>query len=107
MVIAEQLNEKRDDGSLYFLDRIWVPLVGDVRITIMDEAHKSKYSVHPGVDKMYYDLRVMYWWPGMKRDYCIQYGSECYNVFNVNGRGLQKRPSRLIATTEIQKWKCG
>ncbi|GKA19181.1 putative reverse transcriptase domain-containing protein [Tanacetum coccineum] len=64
----EQQMEKRDDGSLYFLDRIWVPLVGDVRITIMDEAHKSKYSVHPGVDKMYYDLRVMYWWPGMKRD---------------------------------------
>ncbi|GJX98980.1 reverse transcriptase domain-containing protein [Tanacetum coccineum] len=55
----EQQMEKRDDGSLYFLDRIWVPLVGDVRITIMDEAHKSKYSVHPGADKMYYDLRDM------------------------------------------------
>ncbi|GJW43762.1 putative reverse transcriptase domain-containing protein [Tanacetum coccineum] len=35
---------------------------------IMDEAHKSKYSVHPGADKMYHDLRDMYWWPGMKRD---------------------------------------
>ncbi|GKD58006.1 putative reverse transcriptase domain-containing protein [Tanacetum coccineum] len=34
----------------------------------MDEAHKSKYSVHPGADKMYYDLRDMYWWPGMKKD---------------------------------------
>ncbi|GKB16830.1 putative reverse transcriptase domain-containing protein [Tanacetum coccineum] len=53
----EQQIEKRDDGSLYFMDRIWVPLVGDVRITIMDEAHKSKYYVHPGTDKMYYDLR--------------------------------------------------
>ncbi|GJX28016.1 putative reverse transcriptase domain-containing protein [Tanacetum coccineum] len=53
----EQQMEKRDDGSLYFLDRIWVPLVGDVRITIMDEAYKSKYYVHPGADKMYYDLR--------------------------------------------------
>ncbi|GKE12675.1 putative reverse transcriptase domain-containing protein [Tanacetum coccineum] len=42
--------------------------VGDVRITIIDEAHKSKYSVHPGGDKMYYDLRDMYWWPEMKRD---------------------------------------
>ncbi|GJV50619.1 putative reverse transcriptase domain-containing protein [Tanacetum coccineum] len=55
----EQQMEKRDDGSLYFLDRIWVPLVGDVRITIMDEAHKSKYSVHPEANKMYYDLRDM------------------------------------------------
>ncbi|GKD84141.1 putative reverse transcriptase domain-containing protein [Tanacetum coccineum] len=34
----------------------------------MDEAHTSKYSVHPGVDKMYYDLRDLYWWPGMKKD---------------------------------------
>ncbi|GJW33721.1 putative reverse transcriptase domain-containing protein [Tanacetum coccineum] len=35
---------------------------------IMDEAHKSKYSIHPGADKMYYDLRDMYWWPEMKKD---------------------------------------
>ncbi|GKB19357.1 putative reverse transcriptase domain-containing protein [Tanacetum coccineum] len=47
----------RSDGALYYLDRIWVPLKGDVRTLIMDEAHKSKYSVHTGDDKMYYDLR--------------------------------------------------
>ncbi|GKB85906.1 putative reverse transcriptase domain-containing protein [Tanacetum coccineum] len=41
---------------------------GDVRTLIMDEAHKSKYYVHPGADKMYYDLRDRYWWPGMKKD---------------------------------------
>nr|GEW39281.1 hypothetical protein [Tanacetum cinerariifolium] len=35
---------------------------------IMDEAHTSRYSIHPGVDKMYYNLRDLYWWPGMKRD---------------------------------------
>nr|GEW01352.1 putative reverse transcriptase domain-containing protein [Tanacetum cinerariifolium] len=35
---------------------------------IMDEAHKSKYYVHPGADKMYYDLRDRYWWPGIKKD---------------------------------------
>ncbi|GJY77918.1 putative reverse transcriptase domain-containing protein [Tanacetum coccineum] len=34
----------------------------------MDETHKSKYSVYPGADKMYYDLRDRYWWPGMKKD---------------------------------------
>ncbi|GKD26764.1 reverse transcriptase domain-containing protein [Tanacetum coccineum] len=38
---------------------------------IKHEAHKSKYSVHPGADKMYYDLRDMYWWPGMKKDIAI------------------------------------
>ncbi|GJT30575.1 putative reverse transcriptase domain-containing protein [Tanacetum coccineum] len=41
---------------------------GDVRTLIMDEAHNSKYSVHPGADKMYYDLRDRYWWPRMKKD---------------------------------------
>ncbi|GJZ79217.1 putative reverse transcriptase domain-containing protein [Tanacetum coccineum] len=60
--------EKKEDGGLYFMDRIWVPLIGDVRTIIMDEAHAMRYSIHPGADKMYYDLREMYWWPGMKKD---------------------------------------
>ncbi|GKE52532.1 putative reverse transcriptase domain-containing protein [Tanacetum coccineum] len=63
--------ECRSDGELYYLDRIWVPLTGDVRTLIMDEAHKSRYSVHPGADKMYYDLKDMCWWPGMKKDIAL------------------------------------
>ncbi|GJT98797.1 putative reverse transcriptase domain-containing protein [Tanacetum coccineum] len=54
--------------ALYYLDRMWVLLKGDVRTLIMDEAHKSKYSIHPGADKMYYDLRDRYWWSGIKKD---------------------------------------
>ncbi|GKB34329.1 putative reverse transcriptase domain-containing protein [Tanacetum coccineum] len=53
----DEMIEHRSDGALYYLDRIWVPLKGDVRTLIMDEAHNSKYSIHLGVDKMYYDLR--------------------------------------------------
>ncbi|GKC91077.1 putative reverse transcriptase domain-containing protein [Tanacetum coccineum] len=53
----DEMIKLRSDGSLYYLDRIWVPLKGDVRTLIMNEAHKSKYSVHPRADKMYYDLR--------------------------------------------------
>ncbi|GJY89145.1 putative reverse transcriptase domain-containing protein [Tanacetum coccineum] len=53
----DEMIKLRNDGALYYLDRIWVPLKGDVRTLIMDEAHKSKYFVHPGADKMYYDLR--------------------------------------------------
>ncbi|GJT16305.1 putative reverse transcriptase domain-containing protein [Tanacetum coccineum] len=64
----DEMIEQRSDGTLYYLDRIWVPLKGEVRTLIMDEAHKSKYSVHPGADQMYYDLRDRYWWPGMKKD---------------------------------------
>nr|GEX33914.1 reverse transcriptase domain-containing protein [Tanacetum cinerariifolium] len=60
--------EKRDDGGVYFFDRVWIPSVGGIRKLIMDEAHTLRYLVHPGVDKMYYDLRDLYWWPGMKRD---------------------------------------
>ncbi|GKB69895.1 putative reverse transcriptase domain-containing protein [Tanacetum coccineum] len=63
--------ERRSDGTLYYLDRIWVPLKGGVRTLIMDEAYKLKYSVHPGADKMYYDLRHMYWWSGMKKDIAL------------------------------------
>ncbi|GJT27031.1 reverse transcriptase domain-containing protein [Tanacetum coccineum] len=48
----DEMIEHRSDEALYYLDRIWVPLKGDVRTLIMDEAHKSKYSVHPRADKM-------------------------------------------------------
>nr|GEV94906.1 putative reverse transcriptase domain-containing protein [Tanacetum cinerariifolium] len=53
----DQLIKRKEDGTIYF---IWVPLIGDVRTLIMDEAHASRYLVHPGADKMYYDLRDMY-----------------------------------------------
>ncbi|GKC63521.1 putative reverse transcriptase domain-containing protein [Tanacetum coccineum] len=69
--LQKGLDEMRSDGTLYYLDRIWVPLKGDVRTLIMDEAHKSKYSVHLGADKIYYDLRDRYWWPGMKKDIAV------------------------------------
>ncbi|GJW13849.1 putative reverse transcriptase domain-containing protein [Tanacetum coccineum] len=60
--------ERRDDGGIYFFDCIWISSVGSVRKMIIDEAHTSRYSIHPGADKMYYDLRDLYWWPGIKRD---------------------------------------
>ncbi|GKA19327.1 putative reverse transcriptase domain-containing protein [Tanacetum coccineum] len=52
----DQQMERKEDESLYFMDRIWVPLVRGVRTLIMDEAHKTRYSVHPKADKMYHDL---------------------------------------------------
>nr|GEY27879.1 putative reverse transcriptase domain-containing protein [Tanacetum cinerariifolium] len=68
----DEMIKQRSDGTMYYLDRIWVPLKGEVRTLIMDEAHKLKYSVHPGADKMYFDLRDRYWWPGMKK-YIAEY----------------------------------
>ncbi|GJZ77270.1 putative reverse transcriptase domain-containing protein [Tanacetum coccineum] len=53
----DEMIKHRSDGALYYLDRIWFSLKGDVRTLIMDEACKSKYFIHLGPDKMYYDLR--------------------------------------------------
>ncbi|GJU97032.1 putative reverse transcriptase domain-containing protein [Tanacetum coccineum] len=98
----DQQMERKRDGSLYFMDRIWVPLVGGMRTVIMDEAHKSRYSVHPGADKMYYDLRDMYWWPGMKRDIAT-YVSKCLTCAKVKAE--HQRPSGLLQQPEIPEWK--
>ncbi|GKB01522.1 putative reverse transcriptase domain-containing protein [Tanacetum coccineum] len=78
----DDIIEQRNDGTLYYMDRIWVPLKGDARTLIMDEAHKSKYSVHPGADKMYYDLRDRYWWPGMKKD-IVEHVIKCLTCLKV------------------------
>ncbi|GJW66139.1 putative reverse transcriptase domain-containing protein [Tanacetum coccineum] len=56
----DQQIENKEDGGLYFMKKIRVPLVGDVRTLFMDEAYASRYSIHLGADKMYYDLRDMY-----------------------------------------------
>ncbi|GJS36325.1 putative reverse transcriptase domain-containing protein [Tanacetum coccineum] len=98
----DEMIEQRSDGTLYYLDRIWVPLKGEVRTLIMDEAHKSKYSVHPGADKMYYDLRDRYWWPGMKKD-IAEYVSKCLTCLKVKAE--HQRPSGLLQQPEIPVWK--
>nr|GEZ95961.1 putative reverse transcriptase domain-containing protein [Tanacetum cinerariifolium] len=63
--------ERKENGGLDVAKRIWVPVYGNLRTLIMNEAHTSKYSVHPGADKMYYDLRYLYWWPKMKKDIAL------------------------------------
>nr|GEY82717.1 putative reverse transcriptase domain-containing protein [Tanacetum cinerariifolium] len=67
----EKQPERKEDNGLYFVERIQVPAYGNLRNLIMNGAHTTKHSVHPGSDKMYYDLRDLYWWPGMKKDISI------------------------------------
>ncbi|GJS51708.1 putative reverse transcriptase domain-containing protein [Tanacetum coccineum] len=98
----DEMIEQRSDGTLYYLDRIWVPLKGEVRTLIMDEAHKSKYSIHLGADKMYYDLRDRYWWPGMKKD-IAEYVSKCLTCLKVKAE--HQRPSGLLQQPKIPVWK--
>ncbi|GJT29289.1 putative reverse transcriptase domain-containing protein [Tanacetum coccineum] len=60
--------EQRVDGTLCLNGRSWIPCRGDLRELIMNESHKSKYSIHPRSDKMYHDLKKLYWWPNMKAE---------------------------------------
>ncbi|GKC89306.1 putative reverse transcriptase domain-containing protein [Tanacetum coccineum] len=60
--------EPRADGMLCLNNRSCLPCYGDLRVLIMHESHKSKYYVHPGSDKMYQDMKKLYWWPNMKAD---------------------------------------
>ncbi|GKC10776.1 putative reverse transcriptase domain-containing protein, partial [Tanacetum coccineum] len=98
----DEMIEQISDGTLYYMDRIWVPLKGDVRTLIMDEAHKSKYSVHPGDDKMYFDLRDRYWSPGIKKD-IAEYVSKCLTYLKVKAE--HQRSSGLLQQPEIPDYK--
>ena len=60
--------EVKDDRTYYFMNRIWVHKIGGFRQVIMHEAHKTRYSIHPGSDKMYLDIKQQYWWPNMKAE---------------------------------------
>ncbi|KAD2393420.1 hypothetical protein E3N88_40397 [Mikania micrantha] len=99
--MEEQLNVK-PDGIRYFIDRMWIPLYGGLRELVMDEAHKSRYSVHPGSDKMYHDLKALYWWPHMKAD-IAKYVSKCLTCSKVKVE--YQKPSGLLQQPEIPMWK--
>jgi hypothetical protein len=57
-----------DEGVLWYMGRICVPNVKELKGKILREAHESTYSIYPGGNKMYHDLKATYWWYGMKRD---------------------------------------
>nr|GFA56144.1 putative reverse transcriptase domain-containing protein [Tanacetum cinerariifolium] len=66
--LLKPIFEIHSNGIRCFKGRIWIPLFGGIRDMIMHESYKSKYSIHPGSDKMYQDLKKFYWWPNMKDD---------------------------------------
>nr|GEY85338.1 putative reverse transcriptase domain-containing protein [Tanacetum cinerariifolium] len=92
--------EPRTDGTLCLNGRSWLPCYGDLRTAIMHESHKSKYSIHPGSDKMYQDMKKLYWWPNMKVDIAT-YVSKCltcakvkvktYHIMHANDSGNRVR----------------
>ncbi|KAK9075551.1 hypothetical protein SSX86_003876 [Deinandra increscens subsp. villosa] len=95
-------SEIKSDGLRYYNDRIWVPLLGNLRELVMDEAHKSRYSVHPGSNKMYQDLNGLYWWPNMKAD-IARYVAKCLTCSRVKIE--YQKPSGLLQQPKIPEWK--
>ncbi|KAD3336216.1 hypothetical protein E3N88_31735 [Mikania micrantha] len=82
---------------------MWIPCFGNSRTIILNEAHKSSYSIHPGADKMYKDLKDFYWWPGMKK-HIAEYMDRCLTCLKVKAE--HQRPSGLLQQPEIPMWKC-
>ncbi|GJR27734.1 reverse transcriptase domain-containing protein [Tanacetum coccineum] len=94
--------EPRTDGTLCLNGRSWLPCYGDLRTVIMHESHKSKYSIHPGSEKMYQDIKKLYWWPNMKADIAT-YVSKCLTCAKVKAE--HQRQSGLLVQPEIPQWK--
>ncbi|GJR15429.1 putative reverse transcriptase domain-containing protein [Tanacetum coccineum] len=94
--------EPRADGTMCLNNRSWLPRYGDLRALIMHESHKSKYSVHPGSDKMYQDMKQLYWWPNMKADIAT-YVSKCLTCLRVKAE--HQKPSGLLVQPAIPQWK--
>ncbi|GKA07005.1 putative reverse transcriptase domain-containing protein [Tanacetum coccineum] len=100
--IPKEKLEPRADGTLCLNGRSWLPCYGDLRTVIMHESHKSKYFIHPGSDKMYQDMKKLYWWPNMKADIAT-YVSKCLTCAKVKAE--HQRPLGLLVQPEIPQWK--
>ncbi|GKA09605.1 putative reverse transcriptase domain-containing protein [Tanacetum coccineum] len=94
--------EVRPDGTRCIKNRSWLPLFGNLRDLIMHESHKLKYSIHPGSDKMYQDLKKLYWWPNMKA-IIAEYVGKCLTCSRVKAEC--QKPSGLLIQPEIPTWK--
>ncbi|GJU96632.1 putative reverse transcriptase domain-containing protein [Tanacetum coccineum] len=94
--------EPRANGTLCLRNRSWIPCFGDLRTLIMHESHKSKYSIHTGSDKMYQDLKKLYWWPNMKAK-ITTYVSKCLTCTKVKVEC--QKPYGLLVQPVIPIWK--
>ncbi|GJQ93651.1 putative reverse transcriptase domain-containing protein [Tanacetum coccineum] len=100
--IPKERLEPRVDGTLCLHGRSWLPCYGYLRSVIMHESHKSKYSIHPGSEKMYQDMKKLYWWPNMKADIAT-YVSKCLTCARVKAE--HQRPLGLLVQPAIPEWK--
>nr|GEX61773.1 putative reverse transcriptase domain-containing protein [Tanacetum cinerariifolium] len=100
--IPKEKLEPRTDGDLCLNDRNWLSCYGDLRFVIMHESHKSEYSIHLGFEKMYQDMKKLYWWPYIKPSIAT-YVSKCLTCAKVKAE--HQRPSGLLVQPAIPEWK--
>nr|GEZ81962.1 putative reverse transcriptase domain-containing protein [Tanacetum cinerariifolium] len=96
--IPKEKLKPRADGTLCLNGRSWLPCYGDLRSVIIHESHKSKYSIHLGSNKMYQDMKKLYWWPNMKANIAT-YERKCLTCARVKAE--HQRPSGLLTTKKI------
>jgi hypothetical protein len=89
-------------GTLWFKERLVMPKKEALKKKILDEAHTSRYSIHPGSTKMYHDLRQQFWWTRMKRE-AARYVSEYDTCRKVKADYM--KPRGLLQTLSIPEWK--
>ncbi|GKB09116.1 putative reverse transcriptase domain-containing protein [Tanacetum coccineum] len=92
----------RTDGTLCLHNRSWIPCFGNLRALIIHESHKLKYSIYSGLDKMYQDLKKLYFWPNMKAEIAT-YVSKCLTCAKVKAK--YQKPSGLLVQPKIPQWK--
>jgi hypothetical protein len=90
------------EGTLWFKERLVVPRREALKKKILDEAHTSRYSIHPGSTKMYHDLRQQFWWTRMKRE-TAHYVSECDTCRKVKADYMKR--GWLLQSLSIPEWK--
>jgi hypothetical protein len=90
------------DQVLWFKDHLVVPKDFELHRKIMDGAHCSWYSIHPGINKMYQDLKKNFWWTRMKRE-IAKYVSECDAYQRIKADHL--RPAGNLQPLSIPEWK--
>ncbi|GJX33692.1 putative reverse transcriptase domain-containing protein [Tanacetum coccineum] len=89
--------EPRADETPCLNNKSWLPCYGDLRTLIMHESHNSKYFVHPGSNKMYQDMKLLYWWPNMKTDIAT-YVSKCFTCLKLKVE--HQKPSGLLVIVD-------
>ncbi|KAL5550478.1 hypothetical protein UlMin_000654 [Ulmus minor] len=90
------------DGILSLKGKICIPNDEDLRNQLLEEAHTTPYSVHPGATNMYKDMKEVFWWSGMKKD-VENYVAKCLVCQKIKAE--HQRPAGVLQPIEIPKWK--